>query len=783
MKKRLLWLLAILTLLCSGTAPSAAAADAKEPDYPCVESITPGTNGFTVRWDAYPDAVKYRLFVRDDNGKWARIGDTAGTSLNHLGLSDQTAYTYTVRALDGAGRYMSLYSVPGWTKTYLCAPKLLSAAPSGDAMRIRWQKAPGVDCYRLYKRVGGAWQGVAFVNGDEYLDKDVASGESCVYTVRGVNAAHTEFLSAYSASGIGGRYIAVPRVTNVESLDGVVRIRFSGANGAVRYRLFYKNGSGWKAIGDTAATTFEYRTDAVGVTRTYTVRALNAAGVYSSDFAREGFTHTHLATPRMTGVENAFGGQKITWEPVEGAERYRVYRLTGGKWVRFGDTTSTVLLAAGLDHDTAYTYTVRCVAADESAFVSGFDRAGMTARYYEAPDQVRFKNLASGVQLSWDAPGASCRYRVFVREDGAWKRVGDVDGAACVVPDAQVGESRTYTVRMIDNSGRYLSGYAFPGFEHTYYMPPVFGAVIPDGDAITLCWEPCTDAAGYRVYRRLFGGAWERAADVTDTCWTDEAVPADVPCQYALCSLDAHSAEESEYLTDTPYYYGGAVANGDIPIGAGVLRFADGKCVSRYVSAQDIADIALAEVGTQATYCKRCKYNTWYYGTEVSGNGYEWCAVFVNWVFNEAGVYPLLGSTAANCGQMGLDFQQSGRLVTSDYAVGDVVFLHWSEESSYYLPGMKSLDHVGIIVGVGGDGSYTTVEGNTGPTSDGEVLLRTRYESQISCAGRPAYGFFTDTTQEGVASTSAPWDRLKPINGIPAGGEYRLRETVRGYKE
>ena len=36
---------------------------------------------------------------------------------------------------------------------------------------------------------------------------------------------------------------------------------------------------------------------------------------------------------------------------------------------------------------------------------------------------------------------------------------------------------------------------------------------------------------------------------------------------------------------------------------------------------------------------------------------------------------------------------------------------------------MKSLDHVGIIVGVGGDGSYTTVEGNAGPTSDGEVPI------------------------------------------------------------
>ena len=32
------------------------------------------------------------------------------------------------------------------------------------------------------------------------------------------------------------------------------------------------------------------------------------------------------------------------------------------------------------------------------------------------------------------------------------------------------------------------------------------------------------------------------------------------------------------------------------------------------------------------------RYNTWYYGREVSGSAYPWCAVFVQWCCAQAGV-------------------------------------------------------------------------------------------------------------------------------------------------
>lgn len=158
------------------------------------------------------------------------------------------------------------------------------------------------------------------------------------------------------------------------------------------------------------------------------------------------------------------------------------------------------------------------------------------------------------------------------------------------------------------------------------------------------------------------------------------------------------------------------------------------------VNADRILSIARAQIGVRATNIKKCKYNTWYYGTVVSGSGYDWCETFVQWVFNEAGASSLLYTKTANCGYAAKAFQDHGRLVTSGFRRGDVVFFHWTNERSTLVPGTYVSDHVGIIESVNGDNTITTIEGNTGSTSNGEVMRCVRSLSVVSCAGRPAYG-------------------------------------------
>ena len=115
-------------------------------------------------------------------------------------------------------------------------------------------------------------------------------------------------------------------------------------------------------------------------------------------------------------------------------------------------------------------------------------------------------------------------------------------------------------------------------------------------------------------------------------------------------------------------------------------------------ASEDLLALARREIGTkeQPAGSNRVKYNTEYYGWEVSGRAYPWCCVFLWWLFRMCGASALFygGARTASCGTL-MDYaRRNGLLVTKDYRPGDLVFFRaaWS-------PWIAS--HVGIYAGNG----------------------------------------------------------------------------------
>lgn len=153
------------------------------------------------------------------------------------------------------------------------------------------------------------------------------------------------------------------------------------------------------------------------------------------------------------------------------------------------------------------------------------------------------------------------------------------------------------------------------------------------------------------------------------------------------------------------------------------------------MTAEKILDIARDQLGIKENppNSNRCKFNTAYYGQEVSGSAYPWCAVFVWWVFREAGASELFygGKKTASCSTL-LGFHKA-QAVRGNYLPGDIIFFNFD--------GRKNTQHVGICEGW--DGRYiTTIDGNTAPTNEangGAVMRRKRDKKYIVGAYRPAY--------------------------------------------
>ena len=757
MKKILLIILAMilvigaLTAVSFGAETDPAAQPAQETqapteapapvDYPQIKSITPDTTGFTIQWTAYEGAAKYRLFYRGASG-WVKIGDTAALTMRHANLKDQATYTYTVRALNQQGKYMSSYLVKGWTFTFRSAPEITSVAASGNTLKIVWKPVEDAGCYRIYRNEGAGWVRIDSCEGTTYTDENVVSGKTYSYRVRAFDAEQTTILSAYQATGKSAAFVSMPVISGIEAKNTGVRISWKKADGAVKYRVFIKAASGWKRVGETSNLYYDYAIKPNGVETVYTVRAADAKGNYISDFIRDNAKHTFLETPKLVSLTNFYGGQTLTWQKVEGANIYRIYVKNGSSWKKLVDTTAVSYNISGRKGNTSYTYTVRCISDDSKMFLSGFSSSGLTLRYYATPLISSVENLNEGAKITWKAVSGVSRYRVFTKSDPGWKKLADVSGTEYLHRVTVQGKEFTYTVRAIDAKGAYISGYSSKGYTNRYQTAPLVSSITPTDDGMELTWELYDDVEAYRVYRRVLAGKWEEVADVTGTAYTDTSAPAGAPYQYTLRCLDADGKTISDCIEDTVYYADGKLADGKYVVKGYEVTFDKGELTRGYVTAQDIIRIAQAEVGTKATNYKRCKYNTWYYGADVSGDAYDWCVVFFEWVFNQANASELLIEKTAGCELLGAYFYYADQLVKSDYRVGDLVLIHWSEGYSGYVPGVKLLNHVGLVIAVNDDGTVTTIEGNTGSSPNGEVMIKTRRLEQISCACRPKYGFY-----------------------------------------
>jgi peptidoglycan hydrolase-like protein with peptidoglycan-binding domain len=119
-------------------------------------------------------------------------------------------------------------------------------------------------------------------------------------------------------------------------------------------------------------------------------------------------------------------------------------------------------------------------------------------------------------------------------------------------------------------------------------------------------------------------------------------------------------------------------------------------------TAARLVEIALAEEG----YVEGPKDNETKYGAFTKANFLPWCGSFVMWCANQAGVkIPNTVSTMAGAAA----FKKMGTWTDAKNAKpepGDIVYFDFAE-------GGAPIEHVGIVVKDNGDGTVTTIEGNT----------------------------------------------------------------------
>lgn len=267
------------------------------------------------------------------------------------------------------------------------------------------------------------------------------------------------------------KMLDTPQITGFISTAEGVEIHIGTVEGAEKYRVYYRNKNGnWVNMGETTNGVFVDTDVKTGSSYRYTVRCIKAdLSEFTSDFNSEGWSYTYYPTPKITKCEAVSGGVEITWNPVKGAEKYRVYYKGSKGWTKMADVSGTSYVDTDVSAQHWYTYTVRCVSSDGTRFMSDYDANGTRFYLLETPAIDHFNTRMDGIEIVVDAIKSLAR--IYRKTSTGWKRIAELDTQDNSVfrdTDVEPGKTYTYTVRKVDEDGNFLSWYNTSGWSYTY---------------------------------------------------------------------------------------------------------------------------------------------------------------------------------------------------------------------------------------------------------------------------------------------------------------------------
>ena len=189
-----------------------------------------------------------------------------------------------------------------------------------------------------------------------------------------------------------------------------------------------------------------------GTTYTVTVTSDNYADLSAEAVAD---LPTPPEAPEASVELNAKGNPVITWNAVEGAVRYQVYRDMGdGTW-KLILTTANLKCTHNKNVTNATTYSYKVCAIDANGSVSAFSSVVKVKTGLPAPKASVKLNANGKPVITWKAVEGAASYKVYCAAgDGVYKRILATPNLKCThVKNVESGTTYSYKVCAVDADG------------------------------------------------------------------------------------------------------------------------------------------------------------------------------------------------------------------------------------------------------------------------------------------------------------------------------------------
>ena len=321
--------------------------DVPTPKVPSLSITTDAATGKPVlKWGEDDNAigyVVYRANYKDgDYFEWATVD---GTKFVDTKAEVGKTYYYFVYALDLNKHMVSQSAIKSITCD--CARPVVSISTNASSGKpsLKWNAVDGAAKYEVYRATSknGTYTKMYTTTSTSYTNSSAVPGTTYYYKVKAICGKSSYGNSAYSVVKSITCDCARPTVTvKCNENTGKPVLSWKAVDGASKYYIYRSTDGGktYKYWDSTSKTSYTNSGAEAGKTYYYKVKAVCGKSSYGNSAQSLAKSIVCDCAKPVLSITAVNGKPKLSWNAVDGATKYWVYRSTDGKNFKYYDTTT-----------------------------------------------------------------------------------------------------------------------------------------------------------------------------------------------------------------------------------------------------------------------------------------------------------------------------------------------------------------------------------------------------------------------------------------------------------
>lgn len=429
----------------------------------------------TLGWEAVKGATGYEVYglktTEEKLSSKNRLATVAGDKTVYTGKAKAGVIFYSVRAVKKGAENTS-YSQDN--ELVLAGTNLRFIQSYGEKkLRIVWEKEEGITGYKLYRseKKSGNYKLLKTLSAGEtsYLSGGCTPGVTYYYRVQTYYKetvdGETRTVWSKSKAFLSRKAGLKPLIKEAQKgQDGCWTIRWKKLAGVEAYQLYRssKENGTYKRV--KTLTKLSYKDpDSKKKQYYYKVRGRYLQEGYTgysaySEIVSNGKAAVKLTVPKLSHQINEAGQGLLSWQKVENAQGYQIFRSTTGQEDDFSKLAQVTAEegATYVDREaetgTVYYYRVRAYCKDIKTVYSGFSNicfSAVTAGIVSLTEE-------NGARVTWNPVKGAFVYELFRKKstDQSWTSLGTMAGTS--YEDKELSEGETYEYGLTIGDGTYM---------------------------------------------------------------------------------------------------------------------------------------------------------------------------------------------------------------------------------------------------------------------------------------------------------------------------------------